>query len=123
MLCLAYYERKQDEERHRPCDKCGARLMPQQLKFYKDRYLCNWCYQDALADAARHECAFCRKWIAEPEKAFLDACYLASLKRYTFDMTSIDRGKLDRGKIKRMANSFPERTKMFLIKYGYIKKA
>lgn len=69
MLCITCYERKSEEEKRRPCMACGARLRPDQLELYKNRYLCHWCAKDAKADAARHECAFCHKWIDEPSKA------------------------------------------------------
>ena len=62
-------------------------------------------------------------FIATPEKAFLDAMYLMSLKRYSFDLSSIERDKLDMAKIKAIAGKFPKRTKEALKKYGYITKA
>ena len=49
-------------------------------------------------------------FIATPEKAFLDAMYLMSFKKYRFDLTSIDFGKLNINKIKVMAKLFPKRT-------------
>ena len=62
-------------------------------------------------------------FIARPEKAFLDAVYLTSLKRYKFDLTSIDLAKLDIRRLKRMARVFPQKTKEALKKYGCFKKA
>ncbi|MDD5174238.1 MAG: hypothetical protein WC482_02520 [Candidatus Omnitrophota bacterium] len=59
-------------------------------------------------------------FIATPEKAFLDALYLVSLKKYKFDMTSIDFTKLDMGKIKIMVRSFPKKTREILKKYEYL---
>jgi len=53
-------------------------------------------------------------FIAFPEKAFLDALYLMSLKRYKFDLTSLDIDKLDMGKIKKMVKRFPVKTKKLL---------
>jgi len=62
-------------------------------------------------------------FIATPEKAFLDAVYLMSLNRYNFDLSSIDRGKLNIGKIKAIAEKFPQKTREVLKKYGYAAKA
>jgi predicted transcriptional regulator of viral defense system len=61
-------------------------------------------------------------FIATPEKAFLDAVYLMSLKRYNLDLSSIDRTKLNLSKIRNMARRFPQKTKEVLKKYGYIAK-
>ncbi|MDP3790572.1 MAG: hypothetical protein Q8R38_00810 [Candidatus Omnitrophota bacterium] len=61
-------------------------------------------------------------FIATPEKAFLDAVYLMSLKRYSLDLSSIDRTRLNLAKIKTMAGKFPEKTKEILKRYGYIAK-
>lgn len=55
-------------------------------------------------------------FIATPEKAFLDALYLMSLRRYRFDLTSIDFGKLDIQKIKRMLKKFPKKTQKLMEK-------
>ena len=46
-------------------------------------------------------------FIAEPEKALLDALYLMSLNRYTLDISSIDFSKLDRDKIESFLKQFP----------------
>ena len=59
-------------------------------------------------------------FIATPEKAFLDAMYLASFGRYALDLASIDAGKLDRNKLKQMGKNFPIKTRQFLKKYGYL---
>lgn len=59
-------------------------------------------------------------FIALPEKAFLDALYLASLGRYAFDITSIDRARLNKSQIKKIAGLYPKRTQILLKKYGYI---
>lgn len=70
--------------------------------------------------------AFSKKkgfFIADPEKAFLDAFYLMSLKKYSFDLTSIDFHKLNIGKFRGMAEKFPALTRRLLVKYGYLKKA
>ena len=62
-------------------------------------------------------------FIASAEKAFLDAFYLMSLKKYSFDITSIDFNKLNMARIKVMAKKYPSLTRRLLVKYGYIKKA
>ncbi len=67
MRCFTCYEQKQQEENHKPCDKCGARLLPEQLTLYKKQNLCNWCLKDAQYQAKVHECAFCGKWIKDGE--------------------------------------------------------
>jgi len=59
-------------------------------------------------------------FIAVPEKAFLDALYLMSLGRYAFDITSIDRARLDKAQIKKIARAYPKKTQVLLRKYGYI---
>ncbi|MEK6732053.1 MAG: hypothetical protein AABY55_00340 [Candidatus Omnitrophota bacterium] len=59
-------------------------------------------------------------FIAVPEKAFLDALYFMSLGRYTFDITSIDRARLDKSQIKKIAGAYPKKTQVLLRKYGYI---
>jgi len=62
-------------------------------------------------------------FIASPEKAFLDACYLKSLKKYNFDLTSINSNKLNSVRLKALAKNYPGSTRKLLVKYGYIKKA
>jgi len=62
-------------------------------------------------------------FIATPEKAFLDALYLMSIKRYSFDLTSIDFAKLDVARIKTIVKRFPRRTQELLGRYEYFKKA
>jgi hypothetical protein len=58
-------------------------------------------------------------FIAKPEKAFMDSCYLMSLGRYNLDLPSIDFNKLDLKKIKHLAQSFPAKTLEFLNKHEY----
>ncbi len=58
-------------------------------------------------------------FIATPEKAFLDALYLMSLGRYSFDSASINFSKLNRAEIKKLAKKFPLRTQKLLKKNGY----
>lgn len=62
-------------------------------------------------------------FIAEPEKAFLDAAYLMTLGRYNLDMPSIDFSKFDMEKIEHMAKSFPLKTQKFIDKNEYFRKA
>ncbi|MFC1576928.1 hypothetical protein ACFL42_03045 [Candidatus Omnitrophota bacterium] len=62
-------------------------------------------------------------FIAAPEKALLDALYLASLKRYSFDISSVDFRKIDIRVMTGMAKKFPAKTQRMLAKYGYLKKA
>jgi predicted transcriptional regulator of viral defense system len=62
-------------------------------------------------------------FIATPEKAFLDAMYLASFGRYSLDLAAIDAEKLNRNKIKQMSKKFPLKTQQFLRKNGYLKAA
>lgn len=61
-------------------------------------------------------------FIASAEKAFLDAFYLMSLKRYNFDLTAIDLDKLNMDELRRMAKIFPEKTRNMLEEYGILKK-
>jgi len=62
-------------------------------------------------------------FIAAPEKAFLDAVYLMSFGRYSLDISSIDMNKLDRVKIDFMVRSFPLKTRNYLDKNEYFRKA
>lgn len=55
-------------------------------------------------------------FIASPEKAFLDALYLKSLRRYDFDITSVDFNKLNIKKARFMAKKFPPATQKLLKK-------
>ena len=59
-------------------------------------------------------------FIATPEKALLDAFYLMSYGRYSFDLSSLDATKLDRKEIERLSREFPQRTKNLLKRYGYL---
>ncbi len=56
-------------------------------------------------------------FIAEPEKAFLDALYLMSLGRYRLDIAAIDLGKFDRDKINEFSRKFPPTTQKLLLNY------
>ena len=62
-------------------------------------------------------------FIAAPEKAFLDAVYLMSFGRYSFDIPSIDFSKLNLEKIGYMGRLFPLRTQGFLNKNEYFREA
>ena len=62
-------------------------------------------------------------FIAAPEKAFLDAVYLMSFGRYSFDIPSIDFSKLNREKIEHMARLFPLKTQSFINKNEYFREA
>ena len=53
-------------------------------------------------------------FIATPEKAMLDALYLASMGRYSLDASSLDLDKLDRAALDRLALDFPMKTRNFL---------
>ena len=59
-------------------------------------------------------------FIAGPGKAFLDAVYLLSFGRYSFDWSSIDKNKLDLNILKKEIKKFPLRTKRLLEKYEYL---
>jgi len=62
-------------------------------------------------------------FIAAPEKAFLDAVYLMSFGRYSFDIPSIDFSKLNLEKIGYMGRLFPLKTQGFLNKNEYFREA
>ncbi len=53
-------------------------------------------------------------FIALPEKALIDALYLASMGRYALDVASLDLNKLDRKTLIRLAAHHPLKTKTFL---------
>ncbi|MDQ7053984.1 MAG: hypothetical protein Q9P14_14260, partial [candidate division KSB1 bacterium] len=54
-------------------------------------------------------------FIAEPEKALLDALYFMSFGRYTLDISAIDLDKFDSQKLKNLAKKFPAGTQKLLI--------
>ncbi len=58
-------------------------------------------------------------FIAVPEKAFLDAFYLMSLGRYSFDIASIDFNKLNRDETFRLIKMFPARIQKAMDNNGY----
>ena len=57
-------------------------------------------------------------FMAEPEKALLDALYLMSLNRYTLDMEAIDFSKIDRDKLKSFLPKFPLTVQKMVRYYG-----
>jgi hypothetical protein len=61
-------------------------------------------------------------FIATPEKAFLDALYLMSLGRYSFDIDSLDFSKLNGNEIRKSGKRFPAKTRKLLDKNGYFRK-
>jgi len=61
-------------------------------------------------------------FIATPEKALLDIIYLNSLGRYSFDLSSLDFGKLDREHCERLIVKFPQKTGKLMRKYEYFRK-
>lgn len=58
-------------------------------------------------------------FIAVPEKAFLDAFYLMSLGRYSFDIASIDFNKLNRDETFRLIKMFPAKLQKVMDNNGY----
>lgn len=50
-------------------------------------------------------------FIAEPEKALVDAAYLHSLGRYPLDWSSLNLDALDREKVNTLMAPFPDRVK------------
>ena len=75
---------------------------------------------EALYSGFRKEKGF---FIAIPEKALLDAFYLMSYGRYDFDLSSLDRDRLDLETLERLSRTFPQRTKTTLRKHGYLSAA
>ena len=59
-------------------------------------------------------------FIAEPEKAFIDAIYLMSLGRYKLDLSAIEFSRLDKERIKTILKSFPSKTREYLERYERI---
>jgi hypothetical protein len=50
-------------------------------------------------------------FIASPEKAFLDALYLSLFGKYSFDTSSIDKGKLNGRKLRELSRDLPLKVK------------
>jgi predicted transcriptional regulator of viral defense system len=59
-------------------------------------------------------------FIAEPEKAFVDAVYLMSLGRYKLDLSAIEFSRLNKERIKIILKSFPLKTSEYLERYERI---
>lgn len=55
-------------------------------------------------------------FIATKEKAFLDAVYLYSFGKYTFDIASIDISALDLKRVKNLLKNYPIKTKRIIEK-------
>lgn len=53
-------------------------------------------------------------FIAEPEKALLDAAYLSSLGRYALDIAALDFGRIDRRRMAAYLKKYPERARRFV---------
>ncbi len=56
-------------------------------------------------------------FIAEPEKALLDAFYLMALRRYALDVDTIDFSKFDRAKMEKFLAPFPTSVKRLVKQY------
>ena len=50
-------------------------------------------------------------FLANKEKAFLDACHLSAHGRYAFDLAALDLGRLDKTEIGTLMAPFPQRTR------------
>jgi predicted transcriptional regulator of viral defense system len=62
-------------------------------------------------------------FIATPEKALLDACYLMALGRYKFDVSAIDLDKVNHDRLIKEVKKFPKKTQYFMEKHGFISEA
>lgn len=104
MTALSFYEITTQVQRgffESVCIKRTARLEIEGINFnfYKIK-------RELYFDFIKKEDFF----IATGEKAFLDAVYLYSFGKYTFDTDSIDLSKLDMKKLKKLLKIFPEKT-------------
>ena len=59
-------------------------------------------------------------FIAEPEKAFIDAIYLMSLGRYKLDLSAVEFGGLNKNKMRNILKRFPLKTREYLERYERI---
>lgn len=105
MSALSYYEVTTQVQRGIIESVCVKRTLKNEIDnvsfyFYKIK-------RDLYFDFIKNGDFF----IATKEKAFLDATYLYSFGKYAFDVASIDLGKLDLKRIKRLLVKFPDRTK------------
>lgn len=62
-------------------------------------------------------------FIAKPEKALLDAVYLASLGRYALDCSALEPERLNQEALATMGEQFPARTRRLLKSHGYLSRA
>lgn len=60
-------------------------------------------------------------FIANPEKAFLDAVYLTTLGRYRFDKAALDFAKLNSKNLSRLSLRFPVNVQQYLRQNEYLK--
>jgi predicted transcriptional regulator of viral defense system len=116
MTALDYYQITTQMQR----DFCESIAVKRTREIEVDDTLFNFSrVNERLYFGFRRERGF---FIATPEKALLDAFYLASLKKYRFDVTSIDPGKMNASALKKMARKFPGKTQDLLRIHGYLKK-
>ena len=59
-------------------------------------------------------------YIAQPEKALIDAVYLTSLGRYSLDISAISENKFDSKILTQMVAAYPLRTKNLMRNYGFV---
>ena len=55
-------------------------------------------------------------FMAQKEKAFIDACHLSAYNRYAFDWDALDIDRLNMEQLKSMMKPFPQRTKTMVKK-------
>jgi predicted transcriptional regulator of viral defense system len=53
-------------------------------------------------------------FIAEKEKAFLDACHMSAFGKYAADWSAMNMDRLDKAALKEMMKVYPDRTKRFV---------
>jgi len=104
MTALSYYEVTTQIQRgffESVCIKRTAKYEIDNVNFYFYKLK-----KDLFFDFVKNGNFF----IATKEKAFLDAMYLYSFGRYSFDLDSIELSKLNIKKIKKILKNFPEKT-------------
>ena len=62
-------------------------------------------------------------YIAQPEKALIDALYLASFGKYSLDIAAISKNKFNQKILSKMVAAYPERTKNMMRNYGFVRPA
>lgn len=62
-------------------------------------------------------------FIAQPEKALIDAIYLTSLGRYSIDIAAINIKRLNQEVLAQMSEAYPLKTIKMLRNYGFISTA